>query len=117
LAGGDSGTVAFAARDRFYRAQPRALNDLLSQALLLTRFTGMRIGATVDLCADCLRHSAEDRTLHMPLVLSPLKGIRGKLHNELWVPVDHEVRTLVRPPAFPRDPAAGFGKRISPAAS
>jgi len=33
--------------------------------------------------------------LHVPPVLSPLKGIRGKLHNERWVPVDHEVCTLV----------------------
>jgi site-specific recombinase XerD len=68
-------------------AQLRSRNDLLSHALLLTRFTGMRIGETVDLCADCLRHSgAEDWALHVPL---------GKLHNERWVPVDHEVRTLV----------------------
>ena len=82
--------------DARLQARLRARSDLLSQALLLTRFTGMRIGETVDLCADCLRHSGgEDWALHVPLVLSPLKGIRGKLHNERWVPVDHEVRSLV----------------------
>jgi integrase len=31
-------------------------NDLLSNALLLTRLTGMRIGETVDLSTDALRH-------------------------------------------------------------
>jgi integrase len=73
--------------DARLQAQLRSRNDLLSNALLLTRFTGMRMGETVDLCADCLRHSGgEDWALHVPL---------GKLHNERWVPVDHEVRTLV----------------------
>jgi integrase len=69
------------------QAELRARNDLLSNTLLLTRLTGMRIGETVDLSADCLRHpGGDDWALHVPL---------GKLHNERWVPVDHEVRTLV----------------------
>lgn len=65
----------------------RSRNDLLSNTLLLTRLTGMRIGETVDLSADCLRHiGGEDWALHVPV---------GKLHNERWTPVDNEVRTLV----------------------
>ena len=76
-------------------------NDLLSNALLLTRLTGMRIGETVDLAADCLRHLGGDQwALHVPV---------GKLHNERWTPVDEQVRTLIArlrflrllPPAAP----------------
>lgn len=76
-------------------------NDLLSTALLLTRWTGMRIGETVDLAADCLRHLGGDQwALHVPV---------GKLHNERWTPVDEQVRTLMArlrflrtlPPAAP----------------
>jgi len=67
--------------------QLRRRNDPLSQALLLTRLTGMRIGETVDLSADCLRHLGGDHwALHVPL---------GKLHNERWTPVDEEGRTIV----------------------
>jgi integrase len=62
-------------------------NDLLSSALLLTRLTGMRIGETVDLSADCLRHLGGDQwALHVPV---------GKLHNERWTPVEERVRTLI----------------------
>jgi site-specific recombinase XerD len=62
-------------------------NDLLSSALLVTRLTGMRIGETVDLSADCLRHlSGNQWALHVPV---------GKLHNERWTPVDEQVRTLI----------------------
>lgn len=62
-------------------------NDLLSTALLLTRLTGMRIGETVDLAANCLRHIEDDQwALHVPV---------GKLHTERWIPVDGQVRTLV----------------------
>jgi site-specific recombinase XerD len=65
----------------------RRRTDLLSNALLLTRLTGIRIGETVDLAADCLRHlGSEDWVLHVPV---------GKLHNERWTPVDAEVRSLV----------------------
>ncbi len=60
-------------------------NDLLSTALLLTRLTGMRIGETVDLAANCLRHIEDDQwALHVPV---------GKLHTERWIPVDGQVRT------------------------
>jgi integrase len=62
-------------------------NDLAANALLLTRLTGMRIGETADLAADCLRHLGGDQwVLHVPL---------GKLHSERWVPVDDEVRAIV----------------------
>jgi site-specific recombinase XerD len=73
--------------DARLQTELRSRNDLLSNALLLTRLTGMRIGETVGLSADCLRHLGDqDWTLHVPV---------GKLHNERWTPVDHEVRTLV----------------------
>jgi len=76
-------------------------NDLLSNALLLTRLTGMRIGETIDLAVDSLRHLGSDQwALHVPV---------GKLHNERWTPVDEQVRTLIArlrflrtmPPAAP----------------
>jgi len=78
-----------------------ARNDLLSTSLLLTRLTGMRIGETADLAADCLRHLGGDQwALHIPV---------GKLHNERWTPVDEQVCALVArlrflrtlPPAAP----------------
>jgi len=73
--------------DAGVQTELRRRNDLLSNALLLTRLTGMRIGETVDLAADCLRHiGGDDWALHVPL---------GKLHNERWTPVDSEVRTIV----------------------
>jgi len=84
-------------------AELRRRRDPLSQALLLTRLTGMRIGETADLPADCLRHLGGDQwALHVPV---------GKLHNERWTPVDEEVRTIVvrlmflrtLPPAAPPD--------------
>jgi site-specific recombinase XerD len=65
----------------------RRRNDLISNALLLMRLTGMRIGETVDLSPGCLRHlGGDDWALHVPL---------GKLHNERWTPVDHEVRSVI----------------------
>jgi integrase len=73
--------------DALLQAELRSRNDLLSNILLLTRLTGMRIGETVDLAADCLRHiGGDDWALHVPV---------GKLHNERWTPVDSEVRTIV----------------------
>lgn len=73
--------------DASLQAELRRRNDLLSNALLLTRLTGMRIGETVDLCADALRHlGGGDWALHVPV---------GKLHNERWTPVDSEVRSVV----------------------
>jgi len=69
------------------QAELRRGTDLLSGALLLTRLTGMRIGETVDLAADCLRHlGGDDWALHVPV---------GKLHSERWTPVSGEVRELI----------------------
>lgn len=87
--------------DARLQAELRRRNDLLSSALLLTRLTGLRIGETVDLSADCLRHlGGEQWALHVPV---------GKLHNERWTPVDGEARMIVArlcflrtlPPAAP----------------
>jgi integrase len=62
-------------------------NDPLANALLFTRLTGLRIGETVDLAEDCLRHLGGNQwALHVPV---------GKLHNERWTPVDEQVRTLI----------------------
>jgi site-specific recombinase XerD len=64
----------------------RAHDDLRSNALLLLRHTGMRIGELLRLPADCLRHLGEEQwALHVPL---------GKLHTERWVPVDEPTREL-----------------------
>jgi site-specific recombinase XerD len=62
-------------------------DDLLTNALLLTRLTGVRIGECIDLPLDCLRQFAPDHwALHIPL---------GKLHTERLVPADPEVRRIV----------------------
>ena len=61
--------------------------NLLSNALLLTRATGMRIGECIDLAMDCLRLVGQDQwALHVPL---------GKLHTERLVPVDDDVRNTI----------------------
>jgi site-specific recombinase XerD len=79
----------------------RRRNDLFSNALLLTRLTGMRIGETADLSSDCLRCLGDDRwAVHVPI---------GKLHNDRLVPVDEQVREVIArleffrtlPPAAP----------------
>jgi site-specific recombinase XerD len=75
-------------------------NDLLSNALLLLRHTGMRIGECVDLSVDCLHPLGPNQwAIHVPL---------GKLKTERWVPVDSMVCQLVerirslRPPTAPK---------------
>jgi integrase len=87
--------------DARLQAELRRSNDLLGSTLLLTRQTGLRIGETIDLAADCLRHLGGDQwALHVPV---------GKLHNERWTPVDEQVRQLIArlrflgtlPPAAP----------------
>jgi site-specific recombinase XerD len=73
--------------DTKLQTELRRRNDLCTNALLLTRLTGIRIGETVDLAADCLCHVGGDQwSLHVPL---------GKLHSERWTPVDEEVRTSI----------------------
>jgi site-specific recombinase XerD len=65
-------------------------DDLPSNALLLLRASGMRIGELLNLPLDCLRHLGqhlgnEQWTLHVPL---------GKLHTERLVPVDDDTRRI-----------------------
>lgn len=63
-------------------------NDLPSNALLLIRHTGMRIGECADLSFDCLRGTgASQWAVHIPL---------GKLKTERLVPVDSFVHDLVQ---------------------
>jgi site-specific recombinase XerD len=62
-------------------------NDLTSNALLLLRHTGMRIGECTDLSFDCLRPlGPEQWVIHVPL---------GKLKTERWVPVDSFVCQVI----------------------
>lgn len=65
----------------------RRNDDLVANALLLLRATGMRIGECLRLTTDCLRHVGEDQwVIHVPL---------GKLHTERWVPVDDTIRQIL----------------------
>ena len=78
-------------QEELRRADTLYSNALLlnSNALLLTRITGIRIGECIHLSVDCLRHvAAEQWALHVPL---------GKLHTERLVPLDAEgLRLLAR---------------------
>ena len=89
------------------QAELRRADDLLHAALLLTRLTGLRIGETVDLSSDCLRHLGEDHwVLHVPI---------GKLHNERWTPVDEQVRWLIARLRFLRTlPPGASGEFLLP---
>lgn len=80
--------------DRRLQAELNRRNDLLSSTLLLMRLTGMRIGETIDLSADCLHHLSGDQwALHVPL---------GKLHTERWTPVDEQARLVIARLSFLR---------------
>jgi site-specific recombinase XerD len=73
--------------DQHLHQQLRQTDDLESNALLLIRFTGMRIGECTDLPLDCLRQLSQDQwALHVPL---------GKLHTEREVPVDEATRRIL----------------------
>ena len=73
--------------DQRLQQELRRTDDLLSNALLLTRFTGIRIGECIHLPPDCLRQlGPEQWALFVPL---------GKLHTERLVPVDAEVRRII----------------------
>ena len=74
-------------QDRQLQQELRRSDDLLGNALLLTRATGIRIGECIHLALDCLRPLGLNQwALHVPL---------GKLHTERLVPVDDEVRQIV----------------------
>jgi len=77
-------------QDQQLQQQLRHADDLESNALLLIRSTGVRIGECVDLSLDCLRQVSQNQwALHVPL---------GKLHTERQVPVPGELlRGLLSP--------------------
>ena len=82
-------------------------NDLGSNAFLLIRHTGMRIGECADLSFDCLRSTAPDQwAIHVPL---------GKLQTERMVPVDASVGELVQRLRFFRslDPRPDDGRLLA----
>jgi len=74
--------------DRRLQDELRRKDDLYSNALLLTRLTGIRIGECIHLPLDCLRQlGPEQWALHVPL---------GKLHTERLVPLDSEGLRLLK---------------------
>jgi len=60
----------------------RKTDDLVSNALLLLRKVGMRIGEFLDLETDSLRQVADNQWA--------IKAPLGKLRTERWIPVDEE---------------------------
>src|SRR5215469_9461322 len=73
--------------DQLLQQELRRTDNLATNALLLIRATGIRIGECLDLSLDCLRELGPDRwALHVPL---------GKLHTERLVPADPELRQIV----------------------
>jgi integrase len=85
-------------QDRLIQQELLRRNDPASNALLLIRHTGIRIGECVDLSLDCLRPIAPGQwALHVPL---------GKLHTERLAPFDDFVCQLVHRPRFFRSLSA-----------
>jgi site-specific recombinase XerD len=73
--------------DRRLQEELRRADTLYSNALLLTRVTGIRIGECIHLPLDCRRRvGPEQWALHVPL---------GKLHTERLVPLDSEGLRLI----------------------
>jgi site-specific recombinase XerD len=76
-----------AEQDQLVQQELRRRNDLASNALLLLRHTGMRIGECVNLSFDCLRTIGPGQwAIHVPI---------GKLKTERLVPVDSTVCEVV----------------------
>src|ERR1019366_7245842 len=76
-----------AEQDKIIQQDLLRRDDRNSNAFLLLRHTGMRIGECADLSFDCLRLvGPDDWAIHVPL---------GKLKNERMVPVDSFVCRLV----------------------
>ena len=74
-------------QDRLIQEELMRRNDVASNALLLVRHTGIRIGECVDLPLDCLRSLGPGQwALHVPL---------GKLYSERLVPIDDSIRQIV----------------------
>lgn len=73
--------------DQRLQHELRRADDLHSNALLLTRLTGMRIGECIHLASHCLRPLGQNQwALHVPL---------GKLYTERFVPADADIRQIV----------------------
>jgi integrase len=76
-----------AEQDQLIQQELLRRDDRDSNALLLLRHTGMRIGECLDLPLDCLRCIGQDQgAIHVPL---------GKLRTERLVPVDSFVCRIV----------------------
>jgi integrase len=75
-------------RDQLLQQQFIKRNDLESNAFLLIRYTGMRIGECADLSFDCLHSTAPGQWA----ILVPL----GKLEKERMVPVDSLAVTIIQ---------------------
>jgi site-specific recombinase XerD len=73
-------------QDRLIQQELLRRDDRNSNAFLLLRHTGMRIGECADLAFDCLRLVSHGWAIHVPL---------GKLKTERLVPVDSFVCQLV----------------------
>ena len=73
-------------QDRLIQQELLRRDDRNSNAFLLLRHTGMRIGECADLSFDCLRLVSHGWAIHVPL---------GKLKTERLVPVDSFVCQLV----------------------
>ena len=73
-------------QDRLIQQELLRRDDRNSNAFLLLRHTGMRIGECADLSFDCLRFVGHGWAIHVPL---------GKLKTERLVPVDSFVCRLV----------------------
>jgi site-specific recombinase XerD len=73
-------------QDRLIQQELLRRDDRNSNAFLLLRHTGMRIGECADLSFDCLRLASHGWAIHVPL---------GKLKTERLVPVDAFVCQLV----------------------
>jgi site-specific recombinase XerD len=73
--------------DQLLQQELRRTDNLLANAMLLTRATGIRVGECADLPIDCLRQLASDQwALYVPI---------GKLHTDRVVPVDEDVRRIM----------------------
>jgi site-specific recombinase XerD len=91
-------------QDQLIQQELLRRNDYTSNALLLLRHTGMRIGECIDLSVDCLRAIGPDQwAIHVPL---------GKLKTERWVPVDSLVCQLVHRLRSMRSPDAPSTGRL-----
>jgi site-specific recombinase XerD len=74
-------------QDQKLQNELRRTDDLFSNALLLTRATGIRIGECMHLSLDCLQSLGDDqRALHVPI---------GKLYTERLVPADENICQLI----------------------